>query len=127
MVESYQKYSLTFFFYKCLKFKFRRNKCSDYIYDLRNYLKPTKLFVRSFEIDTYRVTGTAYVYESVPAKYVLTTMPLILQQWKRRASVTRCSGFCRKLILLYQSTFAPYIHTYTRIYTHAVLIRYSLH
>jgi len=41
---------------------------------------------------------------------------------------SRCSGFCRKLILLYHSTFTPYITLYNiYIYAYTHVIRYSLY
>lgn len=42
---------------------------------------------------------------------------------------SRCGYFCRKLILLYQSTFAPYItyiYIYIYAYTHAIYL-YDIH
>jgi len=85
-----------------------------------------KLSVQSFEIDTYRCDG-----HSLCIHTTATLRNMFLQQchsfYNNGNDVrrSRCSGFCRKLILLYQSTFAPYIHIYA--YTHSILIRYSLH
>lgn len=130
-VQNLEKNNATFFV-NCLDFKFRRNKCLDYIYDLFNYFNHVVILANEIICpkfwDRYLSCDEHFVYTCTKASL----RNMFLQQChsfcnnENDVRWSRCSGFCRKLILLSQSTFAPYIHIYAYIHT-TILVWYSLH
>lgn len=94
------------------------------IYDLQNYLKPMKLFERSFKIDTYRVTGTAYVYTRERSREICSYNNATHSTTMETTCVGHVAAVSAESLFYCTSRLSHPIYTYMR--TH-MLYLYDIH